>query len=643
MDGCVLVSGFFKAEVVGKSLVILRAVAEGVALARSAAGIDVEQLGRAVAHLLGGLAFGFFPLAAAQLVQRGFVGAHAGVAADQLQLAHGHIQHGLVGVFQVQKLLHGGRAVGVLVAHVHVDEAAVATDAVGAVHHGVAHVQLGQIFDQRLDVAHLFLLLAPARGGACGEQLGLGHEVDAVLDPAEARVQGCRGDTHLFGGVALELGQRIERRRVYPAGAQEVEQTLSPAIAFGQQQHAVLRVADVRVQAGQRVLGPAHHRQVTQVLKVRVVIHILHTWAQRQLRVQVGARVELVHGQEQRLGWQRGALRVALDQAKAVFRVLPEALEGRFKVAMQYHRGFASQVVEHRGRVVKEQWQVVLDTGRGHARAHVLVDAALGRVALQHFAPAASELGARLVVHGELAAWQEAHLGNGVQAALAVGVEGADGVDFVVEQVHAEGHQRAHGEQINQPAAHGVLARAHHLRYMAIARQRELGLELRLVELLLDLEVEGVARQEGRWSQPVQRRGGGHQHHVGFALADAPQRGQPLADQILVRREGVVGQGFPVGKQRAAQGGCKKSHLVDEALRIGGVGRDDGGGAATGLVALGQAGQQQRICAAQGAGQGETFSGGEFGQFHADGVVWARRIPWGAKRARAGWVGSGRF
>jgi hypothetical protein len=54
-----------------------------------------------------------------------------------------------------------------------------------------------------------------------------------------------------------------------------------------------------------------------------------------------------------------------------------------------------------------------------------------------------------------------------------------------------------------------------------------------------------------------------------------------------------------------------------------------------GLVALGQAGQQQGIGAAQGAGQGETFSGGEFGQFHADGVVWARRIPWGAKRARA--------
>ena len=63
MDGGFLVGGFLKAEVVGKGLVILRAVAEGMAFAGGAAGVDVEQLGRSVAHLLGGLAFGFFPLA----------------------------------------------------------------------------------------------------------------------------------------------------------------------------------------------------------------------------------------------------------------------------------------------------------------------------------------------------------------------------------------------------------------------------------------------------------------------------------------------------------------------------------------------------------------------------------------------------
>ncbi len=346
-------------------------------------------------------------------------------------------------------------------------------------------------------------------------------------------------------------------------------------------------------------------------------------------------------------GGSGGPLRVALDQAEAVFGVLPEALEGRLQVAVQHHGGLASKIVEHGGRFVEEQRQVVLDARRGHAVAHVLVDAALGGVALQHLAPAAAEFGARRIVHGELAPRQQAYLGHGVQAALAVGVEGADGVDLVVEQVHAVGHGRAHGKEVDQPAAHRVFAGAHHLRDVAVARQRELGLELGFVELLLDLEVKGVARQERRRCEAVQRRGGGHQHHVRprctILLADAPQRGQPLADQILVRREGVVGQRLPVGEQRAAQRGREERHFIDEALRIGGVGRDDGGRAAACLVAFGQAGQQQGIGAAHGAGQGETFSGGEFWQFHADGIVWACRIPWGAKRARVGWVGNGRF
>ena len=640
VDGGILVGRFFKAEVVGKGLVVLRAVAEGMAFARRTPGVDVEQLGCAVAHLLGSLAFGLFPLAAAQLVQRRLVGAHAGVAADELQLAHGHIQHGLVGIFQVQKLLHGGRAIGVLVAHVHVDQAPVAADAVLAVDHRVSHVQLGQVLDQRLDIAHLFLLLAAARGGACGKQLGLGDEVDAVLDPAEAHGQPGGGDAHLFVGCSLKLGQRIKRGRIQLRRAQKVQQTFASAVTLGQQQHAVLGVADVGVQAGQRVFRTAHDRQVAKLLEVRVVIHVLHAGAQRQLGMLVGAGVELVYREKQRFGRQGRALGVALHQTEAVFRVLPEALEGGLQVAVQNHRGFVAQVIKYGGRLVKKQRQVVLDARRGHARAHVFVDAALGRVALQHLAPAAAEFGARIVVHGELAAGQKAHLGHGVQAALAVGVEGADAVDFVVEQVYAEWHERAHGEQVDQPAAHRVFAGAYHLRYMAVPGQRELGLELGFVQLLLRLEVEGVAGQERGGCQAVQRSRGGYQHHIGLALRDAPQCGQPLADQVLVRAERVVGQRLPVREQRAAQAGRKEGHLVDEALRVGSVGGDDGRGAVRGFVTLGQAGQQQGIGAAHGAGQGEAFTRGEFWQFHAETVSSAPQHPLG-REARTGWAGRG--
>jgi len=518
--------------------------------------------------------------------------------------------------------LHGRRAIGVFaLAQVHVDQAAIAPDAVLGVHHGVAHVELGQVFDQGFDIADLLLLFAPAGGGAGGEQLGLGDKVDAGGEPAKTHGEGRGGDAQRLGGLCLELGQRVEGRWVDAARTQEVEQAFTPAIAFGQQQHALgARVGQVGLEAGQRVFGAAQHGQVAQLLHAGAVVDVDAAGADRELGVLVGSAVELLDAQEQGLGRQGGAIGVTLDQAEAVLGVLPEALEGWLQLAMQHHRGIGAQVVKNGGGVVEEQRQVVLDAGRGHAVAHVLVDAALGGVTLQQFAPAAAELGARRVVHGELAPGQQAHLGHGVQAALAVGVEGSDGVDLVIEQVHPEGHGRAHGEEVDQAAAHGVLARADHLRDVAVAGQGELALELGLVEFLLDLEVEGIARQERGRCHPVQRGGGRHDDHVGpgflVTLLDAPQRGQALGDQVLVGREGVVGQGFPIGKQRTAQAWGEEGDLIDQALGIAGVGGDDGRRSASGFFAQAQAGQQQGIGGTHGAGQGETFSGREFGQFH---------------------------
>ena len=108
MDGGTLVGGFFKPKVVGKHLVVLRRVAKRVALASSTPCINIEQLRSCIADLLGGTAFGFVPLTRTQAVQRGFIGADAAVAADQMQLTDRHIQGGFVRVFQMQKLLQQG-------------------------------------------------------------------------------------------------------------------------------------------------------------------------------------------------------------------------------------------------------------------------------------------------------------------------------------------------------------------------------------------------------------------------------------------------------------------------------------------------------------------------------------------------------
>ena len=286
MDGGALVGGLFKAEVVGKAFVVVGRIAEGMAFAGSTARINVQQLGGRVAHLLGGAAFGFFPLAAAQAVQRRFVGADACVAADLVQLADRHIQRCFVGVLQVQELA------GAL-AQVHVDQALVAADAMRAVHHRIGYFELAQVFDQRFDIADLFLFfVAPADGDAGGEQFGLGDEVNVFFRPAEALCQRCGGDAQ-FGVAGLKVLERVKGWRRHIAGAQKVEQAFTPAIAFGQDQHAVRGGGNVLLEFGQRVFGAAHHSHVTELLKMRAVGDVCGAGAQRQLGVMIGPAVKL--------------------------------------------------------------------------------------------------------------------------------------------------------------------------------------------------------------------------------------------------------------------------------------------------------------------------------------------------------------
>ena len=161
---------------------------------------------------------------------------------------------------------------------------------------------------------------------------------------------------------------------------------------------------------------------------------------------------------------------------------------------MKHHHRGLTQVIKYRGGLFKKQWQVVLNACSRHAIAHVFVDAAAGRVAVEQFTPTASEQSPRHLVHGELSTGQQTHLGHRVEAALGIGVKGANRVDLVVEQVHAVGHQRAHGKEVNQAAAHRVLTRTDHLRHMAVARHGQLLFQLGVIQSLLDFEMEGVSR-----------------------------------------------------------------------------------------------------------------------------------------------------
>ena len=169
-------------------------------------------------------------------MQRRFIRADTGVAADLLQLADRHIQGGVVGILQVQKL-------GDALAQVHVDQALVTANAVRAVHHRVAEVEFGQVLDQRFYIADPFLLfVASPRDNTGGKQLGFCHKIDIALEPAEAGVQSCRGNAQLFI-TCLKIFQRIKGRRAQAAGPKEIKQAFASAVTFSKQQHALRRVA----------------------------------------------------------------------------------------------------------------------------------------------------------------------------------------------------------------------------------------------------------------------------------------------------------------------------------------------------------------------------------------------------------------
>jgi hypothetical protein len=275
--------------------------------------------------------------------------------------------------------------------------------------------------------------------------------------------------------------------------------------------------------------------------------------------------------------------------------VVGKTLDGRFQIADERELRARRQIVEQRGGLFEEERQVVFDARGRYAIADVFIDRGAARVALEDLAPTAAEGGAGGFVEGEFAAGQQAHVFHRIEAALRVGVERADRVDLIVEQIDPVRQRRAHRKQVEQRTAHAVLAGAHNLADVLVACQRQLGLQLGLVETLALRERERVARHERGGRHAVQGRGGGHQQDVAAAFAEVVERGETLGDEILVRREGIVRQRFPVGQEAHTRLRSEESDFLREALGVDGARADDG--EQRHLFAIGEviAGDQQGI------------------------------------------------
>src|SRR6185503_19995846 len=185
--------------------------------------------------------------------------------------------------------------------------------------------------------------------------------------------------------------------------------------------------------------------------------------------------------------------------------------------------------------------QIVFDPSRQKPLADVLVKPAFGRIALEFFAEAHAESGARGIVGREFTRRQQADVIDFVNTSLGVGVECADAVHFVVEQLDAVRYWAPHRKQIDKAAANAKFARRDDLSDMGIAGETQLLAQGFGRQGGALPEEEGVPGNETGGRQWVQRGGYRDDCNVEGLVSNQIKGGETFRNQVLVRRKTVIG------------------------------------------------------------------------------------------------------
>ncbi len=320
LDGALLIRRFLEREAGTEGFVIGLRVPEGIALAGGAACIDVEQLGGDVAHLFGGLALGLLPGFRAQAVQRCQGVVAAGVAGDQVQAGHRHVELGFLGI-------HQGEEFGGLAVELHGHQAQVAADAMVDMHHRRAFAQLGEVLDHVVaGIAGLFAAAALhdalAEQRAFGDQRDIG-ELQALIERRDGDAQTLLARAELrpafdFFGLELEAREQFEQHLAAPGG-------------LGAEQHAARVFLDEAAQGGQWFAGLGLDRQVGQGagLEARAADARLDVFrADHHPRPVLQAGEAVLDRQEDVGGWQQRPLGIDATFLVAVARIGPELFRG---------------------------------------------------------------------------------------------------------------------------------------------------------------------------------------------------------------------------------------------------------------------------------------------------------------------------
>ena len=494
-----------------------------------AAGVDIEQFRRDVADALRCLASRAIPLVAAQLVQRRPFGRGAGIAADPFERGDRHIQLVAAGIGQRQVLVFDAAGREPL-------QPQIAADAVFLVYYRGIELQVGEVAHDAGRVARR--LAPPHLARALAEQQRFRHYGQWRMVQHQAQFQWRDRDRqHLPGGhegrpvvqhgwMDAEAGQLIAQRLAAPGGFRGDEDATGKAVDEGSQCAGRLFAARPDFQVARQMRIEAHAAVLQQ-----------HFLEQSDLYAGIGGQpgLQFVGPEKQRLRRQDGALAVMAARLVAFLQLFLKGGSGPVGGIQLHNAAVRGQVVEQRGRLLKEQRQVVFGTGRRVALADLAVDVAVLRITLEAGAEALPEQAYRGLVQGELARRQQTDFVAAVERALRLGIEGADGLDFVVEQVDAERLAAAHREQVEQGTAYRELAVFHDLGDAAVAGGIEPCAHGVEVEPVAAFQQQAVALDEITRRQALQQGGGGDDQQAPRERWQPVQRGQALGDDVLVR------------------------------------------------------------------------------------------------------------
>ena len=141
---------------------------------------------------------------------------------------------------------------------------------------------------------------------------------------------------------------------------------------------------------------------------------------------------------------------------------------------------------------------------------------------------------------------------------------------------------------------------------MGVVCQHQLGAQLRFIQFVALTEGEGVGGQKRRRRQTIQSRGDRYCQHIDLVHGQRMQGAQALGDQILVGREAVIGQRFPVRQLAHAQGGAKQQDFLGQPLGSQGIGAEHQNRR---FMLEGQVGNQAGIARARGHGLRVALTG----------------------------------